>query len=184
MRGILIAHLLLITDSLSAQDPAAPVTVRPRMTYGGRCPVGMTARQKGAGQTLWTIALEDQGDSGRAAEAKRGGLGVAVELKAEKDHGMREATFEVSYLPPGMRVLPIDQAGLAHGAELAKKTFSLSASDDGTLKLMGDLLVGRAATIERVHLVSLTYTDGAHWQADGAGSCVVEPSRVVLVDAR
>jgi hypothetical protein len=183
MRLALLALSFLVTGSLVAQSAATQVRVRPRLTYGGQCPVGMLARQEGAGamQRLWTIALEDQRDAADAA--LRGGLGVAVELKAAGDHGIRTAAFEVSYLPQGMRVLPIDQAGTAKSDAVAKKTFSLSAGDEGVLKMVGDLLVGRAAMIERVQLVSLTYADGEEWKAMGA-SCSVVPSRVVLVGAR
>ena len=183
MRGTLIALSLLVTGNLAAQTSPVTTTLHPSATYDPGCPVGMSARQKGAGQTLWTIALEDQRDAVRAANAKRGGMGVAVELKAEKEHGIREAVFEVSYLLPEARAMLIDRPGLPKGAELKKKTFSLSAGDAGTLKLTGDLLVGRAAMIDRVHLVSLSYADGMQWQARNAGSCAIEPSRVVLVDA-
>ena len=183
MRGTLIALSLLLTGSLAAQTSPVTTALHASATYDSGCPVGMAARQKGAGQTLWTIALEDQRDAVRAANAKRGGMGVAVELKAEKEHGIREAVFEVSYLLPEARAMLIDRPGLPKGAELKKKTFSLSADDAGTLKLVGDLLVGRAAMIDRVHLVSLSYADGGQWHARNAGSCTIEPSRVVLVDA-
>jgi len=183
MRCTLIALSLLLTGSVTAQSLPVTTALHASATYGPGCPVGMSARQKGAGQTLWTIALEDQGDPARVTNAKRGGMGVAVELKAEKDHGIREATFEVSYLLPGARALLVDRPGLPKGAELKKKTFSLSAGDEGTLKLVGDLLVGRAAMIDRVHLVSLGYADGSQWHARNAGSCSIEPSRMVLVDA-
>jgi hypothetical protein len=182
MRGTLIALSLLVTGSVAAQTSPVTTTLHPSATYDPGCPVDMSARQKGAGQTLWTVALEDQRDTANVAKAKRGGMGVAVELKAEKDHGIREATFEVSYVPPGARALLVDRPGLPKGAELKKKTFSLSAGDVGTLKLVGDLPVGRAAMIDLVHLVSLSYADGTQWHARNAGSCTIEPSRMVLVE--
>ena len=182
MRLTIIVVSLLFAGSLAAQSKTA--VLQPSVTYDASCPVGLSARQKADGQTLWTIALEDQRFPAKAAAAQRDGMGVAVELRAVQYHSVLGATFEVSYLPPGTRAMLIDRAGLVNGMKMAKKTFSLTAGDGGTLKLAGDLLVGRAATIDRVHLVSLTYADGSQWLTKNPASCVVAPSRMVLVDAR
>jgi hypothetical protein len=48
----------------------------------------------------------------------------------------------------------------------------------------GDLMVGPAATITRVHLISATFADGSVWHAANANACSIEPNRVLPVDAK
>ena len=57
----------------------------------------------------------------------------------------------------------------AKSAKESKKTFVLQ--QEAALRVDADLLVGPAATITRVHLVSATFADGSVWRAPSDG-CV------------
>lgn len=84
------------------------------------------------------------------------------------------------FIAPGTRVLPVAEAD---ALPAQKKTFNL-ATDRASLKLMGDLLVGPAASITRVQLLSLTYADGTTWSARSDSPCSVEPDRFILVGSQ
>jgi hypothetical protein len=45
-------------------------------------------------------------------------------------------------------------------------------------------MVGPAATIESVHLKSVTFTDGSVWHAANDSTCTIEPIRVLEVDSK
>jgi hypothetical protein len=70
------------------------------------------------------------------------------------------------------------------GASDPKKIFHLAASGDASFDLAGDLLVGPAASITRVHLLRIDYTDGTSWQPSGSAVCSVEPNRFIPVGDR
>jgi len=62
------------------------------------------------------------------------------------------------------------------------KTFNLDR--EAAMKIGGDLLVGPAATITRVRLISVTYADGSVWHPSSEDVCSVEPSKYMLVEAK
>lgn len=146
----------------------------------GNCPVGMTAQQRASGQTVWTTALEDAANPRNLDSLRPGNTGVHVELNAHGKSSIHQAELAVYFMAPRTRVLPVVEAD---ALPAQKKTFNL-ATDRASLKLMGDLLVGPAASITRVQLLSLTYADGTTWSARSDSPCSVEPDRFILVDAR
>jgi len=182
MRSAFLMVPLLAASTGFAQTlpQAAPIQPQSQPTIvaadGIHCPVGMKAQQSGVGQTLWTIALEDQSKTQSHTE---GGMGVHVDLRAMNGSTIKQVELAVHYLPVGTRFLPLETSSTPDDI---KKTFNLSANDGASLKLAGDLLVGHAASILRVDLLSINYTDGTNWHTGKGNYCSAEPSRIVLVN--
>jgi hypothetical protein len=161
--------------------PNAATTLPAHITLSGNCPVGMFAQQRASSQTVWTVSLEDANPLQHVDQLRPGDVGVHVELNARNKSPIGNVELEVYFVAPGNRVLPVADA--TSPADL-KKTFHLSVGSGAGLKLAGDLLVGPAAGITRVHLLSIDYADGTSWRANSDNACSVEPSRFVLVNAR
>lgn len=197
MRPTLFALTLLAATAapILAQAPAqtqfpvpSAATTRPAHivftgTNAGTCPIGMTAQRRDAGQTLWTVALEEERSPKTEAAMRPGDAGVHVELNGFKDKAIRQVKLAVSFTAPGSRALPVTESETGAPPEL-KKLFDLVAADGSATRLVGDLLVRHAANITRVHLLSITYADGSTWQASSSTDCSIEPSRVILVGSR
>lgn len=176
MRLTLVALSLLLTGSALAQSPATAAMQRLNSVQASitACPANMTVQQRGAPETVWTVASED------AATLPKNslGTGVHVELNSQATH-LQQAELVVDYVIPGARVMP---AGAAMSTRT--KTFHVVSSGGTSLTLAGDLLVGTVSGVTRVHLLSLKYTDGTSWHAAPGHDCSVEPSLYVPVAAR
>jgi hypothetical protein len=176
-----------IIGMIAGVGAAAAQQVNPRQALraqlatlsGTMCPAGaLSARQQTAGgATVWTTAQEDlqKKIQGRTP----GSMGVHVNFDSVKNP-VASVELSVSYLPLKLRVMPV-----APGADTnadSKKTFVLKQA--AALKIDGDLMVGPAATIQTVHLISATFADGSVWRAPNEDSCTVEPSRMLLVTTK
>ena len=142
---------------------------------GTGCPVGMSAEQSGIGSTLWTVALEDQNKTPKQTAL---GMGVHVEVKGTNASTIKQVKLAVRYLAAGTRFLPIETTG---APDHHTKTFDLSAENGASLRLAGDLLVGHIASILRIDLLSIDYTDGTSWHTSKSSYCSAKPSPFVLV---
>ncbi len=120
------------------------------------------------------MALEDKNKKDQWPDP--GGMGVHVVFGNAR---MRTRSLEisVSYLPLGLRLTPDEKS-----PQELKKTYVVTV-DDKT-QIQRDLMVGPAAAILRVHLVSATFADGSVWHATSDGACSVEPNRVLAVDGK
>ena len=173
MRSVFLMLPLLASSIGFAQThPQAPTILL------GGCPVGITAQQSGIGQTLWTISLEDQNKTPKQTDT--GGMGVHVELKGRNASTIKQVELAVHYLPAGTRFLPVETASVPDDRS---KTFDLSSESGASLRLAGDLLVGHAASILRVDLLRVDYTDGTSWHTTGSSYCSVKPSPFVRIAA-
>ena len=160
----------------------AATTCFAQTIIGSGCPVEMKAQQQAAGRTEWVVANEDAAQLQKQT-ASHPNSGVHVELNAPRDKALRQVELTVDFAPLGIhRMLPLAQMDTPATTNLKQKTFSLSATDTATRKLAGSLLVGPAASIIRVRLLSITYADGTHWQSAPGQTCSVEPSHFLLVD--
>jgi hypothetical protein len=142
---------------------------------------------------IWTGALEDRGrsqESDGAARGKFGGLGIQVEFESA-NVPVHALELRVSYLPQQLRYLPVDPKGsqfMPAGPKGAKdmresrKTFDLA--EQAAMHVDGNLWVGPASTIKRVHLLSVTYANGSVWRAPSEDACSVEPDGLLLVGAK
>jgi hypothetical protein len=139
----------------------------------------MKAQQQASNRTVWVVSLEDSIQLQKQA-ASHLNTGVHVELSAPHDK-LLQVELAVDFAPVGMRMLPL-AAQIGTPANTQNKTFNLSANDGATHKLAGSLLVGPAASITRVRLLSITYADGTQWQPTKGQTCSVEPSHFLLVD--
>jgi hypothetical protein len=169
----------LAMGAQAQQTPATevlPSNVR-IVVAGLMCPAGvLRAHQRTAGGMVWTIAREDSNDL--AFTKRQGRSGVHVELKSAKGP-LRQIELSVSYLAPGARVMPV---GATDSKDELKKTFTLSG--DGETNVEGNLLVGPAFEITRVHLMSATFADGSVWRARDEDACSVKPDRFLLVGGK
>lgn len=146
---------------------------------GPTCPAGvLRARQQAAGgTTIWTIAQEDRNNKYQRGTPASMGVHVAFDSRLNL---VQSLELSVTYLPVKLRLMPV--APTEGPAPDPKKTFVLKR--EAALKIDGDLMVGPAATIKTVHLISATYSDGSVWRAPTEDSCTVEPSGLLLVGAK
>jgi hypothetical protein len=159
--------------------------LQPRyVLLGAGCPGQLQARQQATGGAMvWTTALEDQGDKA-AWTAKPSGLGIHVEFAGAKT-AVKALELRVSYLPLGLRrmqVAPTVTNAVEKSPQERAKTFNLDR--EAGMRIGGDLLVGPAATVTHVHLVSATFADGNVWHAPSDDACTIEPNRVMEVAAK
>lgn len=159
------------------EKPAQIMSVIPSKN----CPIDMRAQQRGVGQTLWAISLEDAQKSNSKILARPGGMGVHVELNAFNPLTIHRVELAVEYMAPGNRALPVD--GRSDTINL-RKTFILVGEGGSVSQLTGDLLVGAAAGIMRVHLISVDYTNGTSWHELPNRGCSIEPNRFLRVATR
>lgn len=169
---------LTIAMMAMAQPVSGGVTPTKNVAAGTKCPGWLRAEQHtiGGQRTLWTTSLEDKGKKSTWWPVL-GSLGVHVAFQGTETRA-RSLEFSVSYLPAGVRA--VSGPG-AKGAEM-KKTYALTGNDKARVE--GDLLVGAASTVTRVHLVSATFADGSAWHAESENACSVEPNRVMAVDGK
>src|SRR5580658_9071700 len=143
------------------------------------CPGQLTAQQQanGGSMSVWTIA---QNDPNGLNALNKPGLGVRVGFQGGT--AIRSLELRVSYLPPGLRSIPTDAKPVTTDMRESEKTFVLQEKD--AMHVEGDLLVGPAATITRVRLMSVTYANGSVWHPSSADACSVVPSKYMLVEAK
>jgi hypothetical protein len=194
MRFGFVAILGLIAGAVAAaaQQANAPTVkgaeikqLQPRYVFlAAGCPGQLQARQQATGgAVVWTTALEDQSDK-TAWTARPSGLGIHVEFAGVKT-AVKAMELRVSYLPLGLRRMPLDTTlrnTVAESPQERAKTFDLDR--EAAMQIGGDLLVGPAAMITRVHLVSATFADGSLWRAPDEDACTIEPNRWLLLEAK
>src|ERR1700744_5878965 len=170
------------TGGVRAQQSSVTQTqLSQYVVTGSACPGQLQARQHATGgATVWTTALADQKGP---AQAKASGLGVHVEFEGAKT-AIKALELRVSYEPLGLKRVPVAPGtnGFATSATEREKNFNLDR--EGAKRVDADLLVGPAATITRVNLMSATFADGSVWHAPSPNACSVVPSRIVLVKAK
>jgi hypothetical protein len=194
---VAVVGLGLAAGALQAQQakPSAPQssTEQPKtvvilqqqvasLARGSACPGAFRARQQGmGGGAVWTTALEDRN---AIRNGRPTGLGVHVEFERAASR-VKALELRVSYLPLRLRMMPLATTltnAPAKRGEEQEKTFSLDR--EAATRINADLLVGPAATITRVRLLSVTFADGSVWHAPTEDACAVVPSRIMLVAER
>ena len=186
---VVVAGLIVAAGAQAQTGTMAPMqsstaSARQATRYvlvGPGCPGQLSARPAPTGgATVWTTALEDQDKKGRAPSA--GSMGVHVEFDGAKTQA-HSVELSVRYLPLGLRVMPVaPDTNAKSSQESKKKTFSLAGEDKTPIE--GNLMVGPAATIESVHLMSATFADGSVWRAANDSTCTIEPDRLILVNTK
>jgi hypothetical protein len=189
MRLTLFALPLLA--ALTAPTPTAQRTnAQARVTAHGTCPVSMIAQRRDAGQTMWVVSLEDAAKPKHDEAPRPGSTGLHITLTAPENSPIHQAELAVYFVPPATRALPVYNQYSQYPSKAPKppaeqkKTFHISATDDASLNLTTDLLVGPASGITRVHILSMDYTNGANWTAPNNSACTVEPNGLLLVGAK
>jgi len=167
---------LLIALLAAAQPLSGGVTKAASTT----CPGAFRANQHevGGARTVWTVAREDKNKKDKWWPAS-GSMGVHVVLQTAR-MPLQTLEISVSYLPPGVRITPAGPE--ANGVQELKKNYTLTVHDKVVVE--GDLLVGPASTVTRVHLVSATFADESEWHAASEDACRVQPDRVIAVDGK
>lgn len=181
MRVFMVAVAGLMVAAVGQAQSWPPLNAG-AVPIGARCPGQLIAQhQPTGGATVWTVAQEDKNREGQAK-----GLGLHVEFEAPNVktpmNKVQAMELSVSYLPAGSRVMPIEAGTDSKNAKESKKTFVLQ--QEAARRFDANLLVGPAATITRVHLVSATFADGNVWHASSEDVCSVEPSKYMLVEAK
>jgi hypothetical protein len=145
----------------------------------------MKAERQASGQREWIVSLED-GLQLQHPNTRANNAGVHVELVGFKSKPIRQAEVAVYYMAPGIHSLQVGQASdAAVPTSDLKKTFVLSAADgESNALLAGSLLVGNAASITRVRLLRVEYSDGSTWQPTSASACTVQPGLLMAVAGR
>jgi len=179
-----VAGLLAAAGARAQQGGVKLGTPARALLTSGACPGQLAARQQATGgATVWTTAYEDRGDKADWIARPRG-LGIHVEFRGAKS-AVKALELRVRYLPLGLRRMPVDP-GVANVAgrspQERAKTFNLDR--EAAMRIGGDLLVGPAATITRVQLLSATFADGSVWHASSEDVCSVAPSLYMPVEAK
>lgn len=180
---IAVAGLMLAAVGQAQQGSASKAQLSSYVVVGAACPGQLTARQQATGgATMWTTALEDQRDKD-ALLRKPGGLGVHVDFEGATT-AVKDLELRVSYEPLGLKRVPVAPGtnGFVSNATEREKNFNLDR--EAAMRVDADLLVGPAATITRVHLITVTFADGSVWRAPTPDACSVVPSRIVLVKSK
>jgi hypothetical protein len=183
MRPTLFALPLLIAFTPAPQRTNAQA----RVTAHGSCPVSMIAQRRDSGQTMWVVSLEDAAKPKHDEAPKPGSTGLHITLTAPENSPIHQAELAVYFVPLATRALPVSNPYSQYPQKAPKppaeqkKTFHISATDDASLDLTTDLLVGPASGITRIHILSMDYTNGTTWTAPNNSACTVEPNGLVLV---
>lgn len=180
---VAVAGLMVAAAGQAQQGKTNEAQASRYVFAGAGCPGMLTASQHATGgATVWTTALEDQKDND-TANAKPKGLGVHVEFQGVKTP-VKTLELRVSYEPLGLKRVPVAPGtnGFVNRTTEREKNFNLDR--EAAMRLDADLLVGPAATITRVHLMSATFADGSVWRAPTQDACSVVPNRVVLVNKK
>jgi len=158
---------------------ANPQVFTRSVSIGWDCPVDITAQPRGASGSEWIIALGDaeQAKSGNASYSPD--AGVHVEVNAPKDKRLSRVKLAVEYKKRPSGFQPIDGSRSADWS----KSYELSAGDGAARLLAGDLLVGPDLMATRVHVVSLTYSDGSTYTVEKR-ACTAPVNFVVRIEAR
>lgn len=200
MAGLIVAAGVAQAQQTKATDPQIPTTLQNKTVTptqqeqrqkaiillngmiaemnGSACPGALQARQQAiGGDMIWTTAFGDQ----IATAPSRQGLGIHVEFENTKT-AVKALELRVDYLPLGLHELQVAQTFTNTAPTPPRertKTFHLDR--EAAMFIGADLLIGPAATITRVDLVSVTFADGAVWRAPSEDACSVVPSRLMLV---
>lgn len=178
---VAVAGLMAAAGAQAQQGGVNQAQLSQYVVTGSACPGQLMARQQATGgATVWTTAFEDQKDK---AQAKPNGLGVHVDFQGAKT-AIKALDLRVSYEPLGLKRVPVAPGtnGFASSAAEREKNFNLDR--EAAMRVEGDLLVGPAATITSVHLMSATFADGSVWHAPSLNACSVVPSKLVLVKSK
>jgi hypothetical protein len=178
---VAVAGLMVAAVAQAQTGGASTAQLSQYVVTGSACPGQLQARQQATGgATVWTTALEDQKDK---ADGKPNGLGVHVDFQGAKT-AIKTLELRVSYEPLGLKRMPVTPGtnGFAGSTPEREKNFNLDR--EAAMRVDADLLVGPAATITRVHLMSATFADGSVWHAPTQNACSVVPSRIVLVKSK
>ena len=199
--GLMVAAGAGQAQQVQAKDPQIPVQIQKNAvpptvqqqqnkaivilngieTSLNGCPGALHASQQTTGvATVWTIALEDPSVSA----ARPHGLGIHIDFQGRKTP-VKALKLRVDYLPLGlerMEIAPAITNTVAIEPRERSKTFDLDR--EAAMRIDANLLVGPAATVTRVHLVSATFADGSVWRAPTGDACTVVPSRFMPVAAR
>ncbi len=188
--GLVMTAGVAQSQQVKATEPQHPteqqkkaIVILQGMATGlnGACPGALRASQQATGGAMeWTTALEDQKDE--VAHGRPQGLGVHVDFQGTRT-AVKALELRVSYEPLGLKRLPVAPGtnGFVNNATEREKNFNLDR--EAAMRVDADLLVGPAATITRVHLLSATFADGSVWRAPSDDACSVVPKRVVLVNS-
>ncbi|HZQ44803.1 MAG TPA: hypothetical protein VFA99_16225 [Acidobacteriaceae bacterium] len=151
---------------------------------GPTCPAGLLRadQQATGGATLWTTAQEDEGDK-EALLRRPTGLGVHVDFQGTTSP-VKALELRVSYEPLGLKRVPAGPGtnGFVNNSREREKNFNVDR--EAAMRIRADLLVGPAATITRVHLMSATFADGSVWRAPTPDACSVVPNRFMRVKSK
>lgn len=170
-----------------AEQAAVPRAVPAKgfvIVSGSTCPAGLLRadQQATGGATVWTTALEDEGDKD-ALLRRPTGLGVHVDFQGTTG-AVKALELRVSYEPLGLKRVPLALGtnGFASATSEREKNFNIDR--EAAMRIDADLLVGPAATITRVHLMSATFADGSVWHAPTPDACSVVPNRFMRVKTK
>lgn len=172
---LFILTLAAATTAFSQQ----PVTAHSSPILSGNCPVSLSAAQQAKGAVMWTTALED------AHNPRQGGdFGVHVELKAQLDKTIQQVELLVHYTPQGLHLMPVTPGSDNTSTSDSVKTYDLTGEKGYALTLTGYLRLGSVASINRVSIASIHYTDGTTWEPGAHQKCSVDVSHVMLVNQK
>lgn len=154
-------------QNLKLVGPSTP-TVMTRLS-GANCPVGLRAQRQGLGN----VVIVD-GANKYAASPQ-----VHLMFDNWQANEIVAMTVTVHGYDAKARISPVGRAG-EDSAELSK-TVNLNLSVAGWKKASTDVTLRPLASVSRVDLETVEYSDGSRWSASEGKTCRVVPELFMLV---
>ena len=174
--------IVLVTTSAIGQDTVllrspqatASILMQPR-TLGADCPVGLTVAH---GPSFLKRDTEYGPFPPQATKAQEQRIQLTLTNPSPKE--IVSAQITVYGFSDKWRAIPL--AGAKDTPDLRKR-FNLVLNVKGNNHATSDLSLNRFTSVAYVDLNSLTYADGATWNASSPAACSVTPNLLMLVSA-
>jgi hypothetical protein len=159
-------------ESTSPNQQAPHITMIEIPALPNQCPVSMHAGHLADG------SLVETGN----AHPKGIGQWLSLSLAAGEAKPIANATLVIHGLTPQAHV---SQALSANGTSAhTVRTFHVSFSPGPNRSSLANLWVPGMSAVERIDLLSVSYSDGSTWNVADGQSCRVEPDMKMLITSR
>jgi hypothetical protein len=167
--SVLLFFAAAVTLAQTSNNSSVIVTI-PSANASNGCPVGFSASRQADFQTM---LARDRSEPGPAQ-------GLHLMLSHLNSPAIQSIEVTVYGISPKLRALPVD----VPSSDTISKTFELQRQTGSNSLTEGDVWMHNVGSLNRVDLISITYTDGSTWHATNSLKCRVVPSNFVLVTRR
>jgi hypothetical protein len=164
--SVLLFFAAAVTLAQTSNSSSVILTI-PSANASNGCPVDFSASRQADFQTM---LASDRSQPGPAQ-------GLHLMLSHLNTPAIQSIEVTVYGISPRLRTLPVD----VPSSDTISKTFELQRQTGSNSLTEGDVWMHNVGSLNRVDLISITYTDGTTWHATNNLKCRVVPSNFVLV---